>query len=97
MRPGEEIVSEGIADLAAGRETVNSLLVSISVLRVYVGAAWKFLQRHFLILNTDSIFLLCEKYDNAAHSKYNSLIRRLVSFERSMNVSRPGKNQSKGG
>ena len=96
MRPGEEIGSEGFADLVAGRETVNSLIVSIGAPRLRRGGM-EIPAETFPDPEHRLYFLLCEIYDNAAHSKYNSLIRRLVSFERSMNVSRPSKNQSKGG
>lgn len=34
MRPGEELINQGLADLAAGNETVPSILVSIGAHRL---------------------------------------------------------------
>lgn len=55
--PGAELVVEGLDDLAAGRESVSSLLIEI-------GAP-----RH---------------EPDSAYSRYNALLRRLVSFERAL-------------
>ena len=81
MKPGEELIDQGIADLKEGLETVPSLLVSIGATR---------LKRAGLAIPDNTFdnpehrlyFLLCDLYGNGAHSKYNSYIRRLVSFER---------------
>jgi len=81
MKPGEDLISQGIADLDAGRETVPSLLVSIGAPR---------LRRGCLSISTATIEnpehrlynLLAAENSDAAHSKYNALIRRLVSYER---------------
>lgn len=82
-KPGEDLINEGLADLNSGRETIASLLVSIGSPR---------LKRAGVIL-PDLIFddpehrlylLLRDTHSDAAHSKYNALIRRLVSFERSI-------------
>jgi hypothetical protein len=83
MRPGEEIISEGISDLLEGQETISALVVSIGAPRlrlaglqlpdnVIIGAEHKLYKK------------LCETGSNSAHSRYNALIRRLVSFERSL-------------
>lgn len=81
MKPGEELIEEGLRDLREGRETVASLLVSIGAPR---------LTRLGLPI-PDSIFIspehrlylkLRDENADAAHSRYNALIRRLVSFER---------------
>lgn len=81
MKPGEELVTRGIRDLAEGRESVASLLVSIGAPRL----------RRIGVKVPDSTFdspehrlyrLLSESEPDSAHSRYNALIRRLVSFER---------------
>jgi hypothetical protein len=78
--PGTELVEAGIADLERGVVSVESLLVSIGAPR---------LSR--LGLNVTSPLpspehrlyeLLAADDSDAAHSRYNALIRRLVSFER---------------
>ena len=81
MRPGEEIIEQGLRDLALGRETIPALLVSIGAPRL----------RRLGLQVPDSILSSPEHrlYDklkisnpDASHSQYNAWIRRLVSFER---------------
>lgn len=78
--PGADLIGRGIADLRAGRETAESLLVSIGATRLRsVGMELPSpidSPEHKLYL------LLARTKGNAAHSSYNALLRRLVSFER---------------
>jgi hypothetical protein len=78
--PGADLVERGIEDLDAGRESAEALLVSIGAPRlrsVGVGVAAPIASpEHKLYL------LLARERGNGAHSAYNALIRRLVSFER---------------
>lgn len=78
--PGGELIGRGIADLASGRETTETLLVSIGASRLRsLGielASPIDSPEHKLYLH------LAKEEGNAAHSAYNALIRRLVSFER---------------
>lgn len=80
MLPGEALVTTGLADLAEGRETVESLVVQIGRPRLrtlgYDVPAFEGSPELRLYE------LLGRRYGNAAHSRYNALIRRLVSFER---------------
>ena len=78
--PGADLISEGQRDLAEGRETVASLLVSIGAPRLCrlgesvdspISGPEHRLYR-----------LLAAENSNTAHSRYNALIRRLVSYER---------------
>ncbi|MFZ5468874.1 MAG: hypothetical protein ACOZIN_05490 [Myxococcota bacterium] len=78
--PGEELVVQGLADLACGEETIPALLVSIGAPR---------LRRLGLAVPTPiadaehRLYLLLAADDSdAAHGRYNALIRRLVSYER---------------
>ena len=81
MKPGQDIIDRGMADLLAGNETVESLLVLIGAPR---------LRRLGIDVPVSTIespehrlyYRLRETHHDGAHSKYNSLIRRLVSFER---------------
>lgn len=82
--PGEEIVLKGLADLHAGVESVESLLVQIGrprleSLGVPLPASAK---------NPDAdralYRRLSETHGDNAHSQFNSWIRRLVSFERGL-------------
>lgn len=78
--PGEDLVEEGVADLARGAETIPALLVSIGAPRlrrlgVKVPKALPSPERR--------LYALLEAGGaDSAHSRYNALIRRLVSYER---------------
>jgi hypothetical protein len=80
--PGGDLIAEGLRDLEAGRETVVALLVSIGARR---------LRRLGFIIPTvypdpeDRLYALLSSTDSdVAHSRYNALVRRLVSFERAV-------------
>jgi hypothetical protein len=78
--PGHELVSAGLADLAAGRESESSLLVAMAAPRLralgfYVPAGGGEQPSHRLYE------LLAERH-SGAHSRYNALVGRLVSFAR---------------
>jgi hypothetical protein len=77
----KDLIEAGLNDLRAGRETVEALLVAIGSPR---------LKRLGLAL-PDEIppnpehrlyDLLAQDDQDSAHSRYNSLLRKLVSFER---------------
>jgi hypothetical protein len=78
--PGAELIERGIADLNASRETTEALLVSVGASRLRsLGIALPSpieSPEHKLYLH------LARETGDAAHSTYNALIRRLVSFER---------------
>ena len=81
MKPGEDIVNQGMADLALKLETIPALLVLIGAPRLRrlglnvpetnIGSPE---HRLYEVLSADN--------PDAAHSRYNALIRRLVSYER---------------
>ena len=78
--PGEELVRAGIEDLGRGVESVESLLVSIGAPRL---ARLGFEIPSPLPSPERRLYeLLAREDSNAAHSRYNALVRRLVSFER---------------
>lgn len=83
QRPGEDIIQEGIKDLIEGRESINALLVSIGAPRLRRGGI-KVPDSTIAEPEHRLYFKLRERHGDAAHSKYNALIRRLVSFERSI-------------
>lgn len=78
--PGANLVRRGLDDLRAERETAEALLVSIGSPRLHALGfevpAPIASPEHKLYL------LLAHEHGNGAHSAYNALIRRLVSFER---------------
>jgi hypothetical protein len=80
--PGADLVAAGIEDLAGKRETIASLLVSVGGLRLRAAG----LQVPPLLDNPELRLYqaLALENENAAHGRYNSLIRLLVSFERAL-------------
>jgi hypothetical protein len=79
--PGEDLVQKGLQDLELGVETVESLLVSIGAPRLRslgISVSEPFPEPEARLYE-----LLSRQHGEAAHSRYNALIRRLVSFERS--------------
>jgi hypothetical protein len=81
MRPGEELIEEGIRGLTEGRETIPSLLVSIGAPRLrHLGLP---IPRSTIASPEHRLYyMLRDLNPDTSHSQYNALIRRLVSFER---------------
>lgn len=82
--PGADLVEQGIADLRARRETQEALLVSIGfprlrMLGIDVPEPIATPEHRLYAL------LACDDVD-AAHGRYNALLRRLVSYERAAAV-----------
>ena len=78
--PGADLVDKGRVDLEQGIESIESVLVSIGASRLSA-----------LGLRPSTTFpspehrlyeLLAAEDADSAHSRYNALVRRLVSFER---------------
>ena len=82
MKPGQDLIDKGLAYLANGDETVESLLVSIGAPRLR-SLGIPISSKTFPTPEHRLYNLLSKEGSDAAHSKYNALIRRLVSFERS--------------
>jgi len=78
--PGASLVQRGVADLHAGHESAEALLVSIGAPRLRsIGIA---LPSPIPSPEHKLYALLAGERGDAGHSAYNALIRRLVSFER---------------
>jgi hypothetical protein len=80
--PGSDLVSIGLRDLDRNVESNEALLVSIGAPRlrrlgIPVGRTFEGAERRLY-------HRLAEQHGDAAHSRYNALIRRLVSFERAL-------------
>lgn len=78
--PGGDLVQQGLADLARGVETVPALLVAIGAPRLRrIGLP---VAEHSLTSPERRLYdLLAQENSDSAHSRYNALVRRLVSFE----------------
>ena len=84
--PGADLIDVGLADLASGAVTIESLLVSIAApglrdagLVIDVPIADAELQLYALLSARDGA---------AAHSHYNALLRRVTSFRRAAQCAR---------
>lgn len=82
MKPGEEFIQQGIEDLERELETVPSLLVSIGAPKLRsIGIE---IPANVLDSPEHRLFRLLQlSGSDSAHSRYNALIKRLVSYERS--------------
>ncbi len=78
--PGSELVGKGLDDLRAHRDSIEALVVSIGAARL--RAAGFDVAEPIDSPEHELYALLAERDGDGAHSAYNALIRRLVSFER---------------
>jgi hypothetical protein len=82
--PGAELVLAGLDDLARGQESMAALLVLIGAPRLRaLGVAVPAGERS---TSPEHRLYECLRAEDArtAHSRYNALVRRLVSFERAL-------------
>jgi hypothetical protein len=78
--PGGDLIEKGLGDLAAGKETEESLLISIGAARLK-AAGVPVPEETFADPERRLYERLAREDEDSAHSRYNALIRRLVSFE----------------
>lgn len=79
--PGSDLIEAGLIDLREGRETVAALLVAIGAPRLR-GAGIDVPQTKWRYPEHRLYELLAQDDSDSAHSRYNALIRRLVSYAR---------------
>ena len=81
--PGGDLIRAGLADLAAGVESAPALLVEIGAPRLRAVGIELPVRRDALPSPERRLYdLLASEDPDGAHSRYNALVRRLVSFER---------------
>ncbi len=78
--PGHELVSEGLSDLADGRESTSSLLVSMAAPRL--RALGFDVPEDGGERPSHRLYELLSESEQGAHSRYNALVARIVSFAR---------------
>ena len=82
--PGEALVAQGLADLSQDRVTDCSLLVLIAAPRLH-RLGIKIPARQFAAPWEHQLYdRLARRLGNGAHAHYHSLIRRMVSYSRSL-------------
>jgi hypothetical protein len=79
--PGYDLIRDGIRDLEAGRRTRTALLVLIGADRLR-RAGLRVPDLGISDPEHRLYTLLAAEDPDSAHSRYNALIRQLVSFER---------------
>lgn len=82
--PGESLVRQGLADLQSGKRSAAAFLVAIARPRL-VGAG--LLPETGISLPAEpelELYRLLRREGGDAYSRYNSLLRELVSFEQAL-------------
>ncbi len=94
--PGEALVGRGLADLVLGRESVEALVVAIGAPRLRrLGVM---IPARLPPAPERRLFRLLGREDaRSVHSRYNALIRRLVSYERARERERSATNRRRVG
>jgi hypothetical protein len=88
--PGADLIRKGLADLDNGVESIEALLVLVGAPRLREAGV----DVVDTLPRTDYpehrlYDLLAQVHGDGAHSQYNALIRRLVSFERAAESVKP--------
>jgi hypothetical protein len=81
--PGENLILKGLADLAEDRHTIETCLVRIAANRLS-RAGILFLGGLSAENAELDLYALLAPFGDDAHSKYNALIRELISFEQAL-------------
>jgi hypothetical protein len=79
--PGHDLVAEGLGDLAGGRETQAGLLVTMAAPRLR-PLGFEIPEAALNLEASHRLYALLELEGPGAHSRYNALVRRMVSFAR---------------
>jgi hypothetical protein len=82
--PGESLVREGLADVRSGRRTVAACLVSIARPRLNRAGFLSGIQMKLPLEPELSLYRLLRTEGGDAYSKYNALLRELISFEQAL-------------
>jgi hypothetical protein len=81
--PGADLVEKGISDLARGVISIEAWLVSIGADRLKNSSGIE-ISGALDQPETGLYEALAREDQDSAHSRYNALVRRLVSFERAV-------------
>ena len=82
--PGEALLRKGLADFESGRCTVSACLVAIACSRLTDAGLIPSGSRRTITEPERQLYHLLRESDGDAYSKYNSLLRELVSFEQAL-------------
>lgn len=77
--PGDDLVAAGLADITAGRKSIEALLVAAAGPRL-ARAGVQVPEHQFDTSGRELYALLEAELGARAHSRYNALQRRIVSY-----------------
>jgi len=81
--PGASFIQRGLQDYRENRHTIPSCLVRMARRRLAMAGLMESSTQHDIEAELD-LYQLLSHEGNQAHSKYNALIRELVSFEHAL-------------
>ncbi len=81
--PGAERIQEGLQDYRENRHTLSSCLVRMARRRLVKAGLIEASPAHDINAELDLYHLLSHE-GNQAHSRYNALVRELISFEHAL-------------
>ena len=84
--PGEELVRAGLVDLQAGRRTVPACLAAIMLPRLRRAALIAEVPAELIDNAELALYRLLLEAGGDAYSRYNALLRELVSFESALDL-----------
>jgi hypothetical protein len=82
LLPGEDLIRRGLEDLLGGKASSEALLVSIGAHRLRRAG----LEVPPALPDAEHRLYrrLAEEFGNDAHSRYNGLLRQLISYEQAL-------------
>ncbi len=84
--PGEDLIAAGVRDLARGLASEEALLVSLAAPRL--TALGVEVPKPLPDADLRLYALLSKAHGDAAHARYNALVRRMVSYQRAVACAR---------
>ena len=82
--PGETLMREGLADWAAGRRTIPACLVAIGSVRLQSAGLIPRMAAPQPGDAEHQLYQLLRQAGGDAYSRYNALLRELISFENAL-------------
>lgn len=81
--PGTTLIQQGLQDYRENRHTMHSCLVRMARRRLVKAGLIEASPEHDIHAELDLYHLLSHE-GNQAHSRYNALVRELISFEHAL-------------
>ena len=86
--PGEALIREGLADWATGRRTIPACLIAIGSGRLYRAGLIPRMAPLQVPDAEHQLYQLLRQAGGDAYSRYNALLRELISFEQALDCRR---------